>query len=68
MNPARADGMPVGHQVALKFIDRATLVGRQFEMLAREVRAMQLVTHPSVLQLIEVQEEALYPRIKGKGV
>lgn len=61
-----------GYLVALKFIDKSTLMPRQHEMLVREVTAMQRLSHPNILQLYQVEDNVVYPRknahLKGAKV
>mmetsp|Transcript_29749 Transcript_29749/g.35091 ORF Transcript_29749/g.35091 Transcript_29749/m.35091 type:complete len:531 (+) Transcript_29749:64-1656(+) len=54
-----------GTEVALKFIDRASLQAKQMEMLSREVQAMKLLSHPNILTLQQVEEEVAYPKKRG---
>jgi len=56
-----------GYLVALKFIDKATLMPRQHEMLVREVTAMQRLAHPHILQLLQVEDNVDYPRKLATG-
>jgi hypothetical protein len=49
-----------GAEVALKFIDRTTLQPKQMQMLAREVQAMNVLSHPNILTLLQVRVSAFF--------
>lgn len=56
-----------GKEFALKFINSANMGPRQWEMLEREVTAMEKLKHPNILNLLQFDMKVPYPRLRDKG-
>jgi len=51
--------------VALKIMDRDGISDRQIEKLRREITSMQSLDHPNILQLLDLEMNATYPKKAG---
>ena len=56
-----------GKEFALKFINTKNMTPRQWEMLDREIKAMEKLSHPNILNLVQYDMAVAYPRLRDKG-
>ena len=56
-----------GKTFALKFINTENMTPRSWEMLDREIKAMEKLNHPNILNLVQHDMRVQYPRLRNKG-